>query len=412
MMLSSPFLATATRSAFLSLTLMAIASSQAAGAVATWVAAGTPSNSMFSYGQNWDAFPTAGDDLVFAAGPAFAAKGSPVNDLPASMAFGAINIYEAYNITGNAVTCSSVNDNNATTATLALALATPGSAVMTIIVTTAGGVLYLPGILSGAGPVTHGGPGHRVLNNPTNSVSGLTTLGMGTLHIWGSMAASPINVTSGTLVLSSDCTVNNVTLAGSTSVLSFNETLAIKNMHGTCGNLSIGSSSTFQVVTKGAASTLYSNITASNVTLTTGILVVNTANYMPAAGSVMTIIDNVGASPVVGTFAGLAEGAIVTSSTNPSTTFTISYIAGAGSNNVTLTGRSGNGAGTAGGTTTGTGTGTATATGSTGGSGTAGLPPSDSSGDGHKNFFCGSGSLGCLMMSLLAFTWRRNSRGT
>ncbi|MBA2479246.1 MAG: hypothetical protein H0V44_01185 [Planctomycetes bacterium] len=365
----SRFLTTATRSAFLSLTLLTIASSYAAAATSTWVAAGTPSNSLFSYGLNWSAVPSAGSSLTFAAGSAFAAKGAPVNDLAAGTSFGAIDIYEAYNITGNGVLCDSVNDYNATNATLGLPLGTNGTSVMTITVTSAGGVLYLPGILSGAGPVTYGGPGNKVLSNAGNTLSGLTTLGMGTLHIWGSQAASPISVTNGTLVLSNDCTVGNVTLSGTTSVLSFNETLAVQNMRGTCAMLNVGGSSKFQVITKGPAATQYSNINASAVTLTAGILVVDTSTYMPAASSTMTIINNTGTSPVTGTFASLAEGAIVTSSTNPATTFTISYVGGTG-NDVVLTGRAGNGAGTAGGTSTGWATGTATgsATGGTGSS--------------------------------------------
>ncbi len=356
-------------------------SAHAGAATSTWVAAGLPANSNFSYGLNWDAVPSTGGDLVFAAGSAFAAKGSPVNDLAAGTAFGAINIYQAYNITGNSVTCSSVNDNNATAATLALPLGTLGTSVMTITVASAGGVLYLPGILSGGGPVTYGGPGNTVLS-AANTVSGITTLGMGTLHIWGSQAASPINVTSGTLILANDCTVNNVTLAGSTSLLSFYEPLVAKNLHATCANLNVGSSSTFQVVTKGAASSLYSNITASAVTLTAGMLVVDTSLYMPAASSVMTIITST--SPITGTFASLAEGAVVTSSTNPATTFTISYLG----NMVTLTGRAGNGAGTAGGTSTGVA------------GGTAGIPMASSSSSSKRR--CGLGSAG---LALLAVGW-------
>jgi hypothetical protein len=360
----------------------------AGAATATWVAAGTPSDSNFSYGLNWNtlAQPAPGDDIVFAAA-AFAAKGAPVNDMAAGTAFGAINIYQAYNITGANVTCSSVNDYNATNATLGLALGTPGSSVMTITVTTAGGVLYLPGLLSGTGPVTYGGPGHKVLSSALNSVSGLTTLGMGTLHVWTAQASSPISVTAGTLVLANDCTVGNVTLASSNSVLSCYEALATKNLHGTCGALNVGSSSKFLVVTKGSASTDYSNITASSVSLTTGMLIVDTSFYQPAASSVMTIIDNSGGSPVTGTFAGLIEGAEVISSTNPATKFTISYVGGTG-NDVTLTGKSGNGAGTAGGTSTGVAA-----------TGTGGLTGAGSHGSSSK---CG---LGASALGLLALGW-------
>ncbi len=302
---------------------------------------------------------------MFAAGTAFVAKPAPVNNSSTTMSINNINIYEAHTISGNAVTCSGINDNSATNATVSMPLATPGTAVMTITVASAGGALYLPGIMSGAGPVTYGGPGHKLLSGTgSNTLTGITSLGQGTLHIWGTQAASPINVTSGTLVLANDCVVNNVTLGGSGSILSCNETLASKSMHGTCANLVIATSSRFLLITRGAAANAYSNISASSVNLTGAMLVVDTSAYKPVASSVMTIIHNAGG--LTGTFAGLPQGAIVTSSTNVSTTFTISYTGGAG-HDVVLTARSGNGAGTVGGTSTGWATGTTGAGSASGG---------------------------------------------
>ncbi len=264
----------ATRLALMAVTML-LWSAPVGAATATWVAAGLPGDSNFSYALNWDAVPSPAGDIDFPAGSAFVAKGAPINDIN-GMSINNINVYQAYNITGNAVTCSGVNDNNATTATIAMPLATPGSAVMTITVTSAGGVLYLPGILSGAGPVTFGGPGNTVLSNAGNTLGGITTLGQGTLHIWGSLTASPISVTMGTLVLSNDCVVNNLTLSGSNSILSCNEGLAAEDMHATCGALVLGSSSEFLVVTKGSAATAYSNISVGSATLTSGRLVVDT----------------------------------------------------------------------------------------------------------------------------------------
>ncbi len=108
----------------------------------------------------------------------------------------------------------------------------------------------------------------------------------------------------------------------------------------------------------------------------------------------MTIIHNAGAvdrhlcRPVV-------EGAIVTSSTNVATTFTINYIGGAG-HDVTLTASAGNGAGTAGGPSTGTasGTGSGTGTGTGAGTGTAASTGGSSSG-------CGLGGAGMGMLLLV-----------
>lgn len=343
-----------------SLALLVCASAHAGAAVATWV--GTGSSNNFSDAANWGGtVPANGDDIVFSAA-AFPARGAPVNDM-VSLVVNAINIYEAYNITGNAITCNSINDNNATSATIAMPLTTPGTSAITVTVTTAGATLNLNGLITGAGPVTYGGPGIKRLN-PTgvSTLTGLTSLTLGTLRILGSQASSPITVTVGTLVLVNNCTVNNVSVAGgSTSTLSCVEPASALATHGTSASLSVTGGSTFQVVSKGATTALYSNITASAVTLTGGMLTVDTSAYIPFVGAVMRIIDNTSGSPVTGTFAGLVEGATVTSTTNAGSTFIISYVGGTG-NDVTLT-TSGAAPGTAGtspGVTTGAGAGAGT----------------------------------------------------
>ena len=63
-----------------------------------------------------------------------------------------------------------------------------------------------------------------------------------------------------------------------------------------------------------------------NATLGTG--------FTPTAGEQFTIIDNTGTAAITGTFAGLAEGAILTLSGQQ---FSITYKGGTGSNSVVLT---------------------------------------------------------------------------
>jgi len=438
--------------ALIALTMLAPAKADAA--VSTWVAAGSTSN--FSDNLNWDAPPTPDCDLVFAAN-AFASKGAPVNDL-VGLDVNAINIYEAYNITGNAITCKVINDNNATIATVNLPISTFGSAVLTVTVTTAGATLNLPGILSGAGPATYGGPGTtRLCGTVNNTLSGLTSVAMGNLlidsaapeaiagpmiidsgaiatiktapgiknsvavivngtldlspavgnegtdtetigglsgngvvnlgaatlgctaqasptnylgsfigtgsfrqsisgtqilsgnassstgptvvaggelHIWGVQTASPVVVTSGTLLLANDSSVGDVTLSGG-SVLTFDETITAMNLHSTTPNLVVGNGSTFHVTTRGAPPTLYSYVTTGSADVSGALLTIDTTTYAPAPNAVMIIIENTGA-PVVGTFLGLPENSQVASSTDPTVIFTISYIGGTG-NSVTLT---------------------------------------------------------------------------
>lgn len=74
-------------------------------------------------------------------------------------------------------------------------------------------------------------------------------------------------------------------------------------------------------------------IVTGSVTLTGASLAVSLPNSSPPAGTPMTIISNDGSDPVVGTFAGLPEGATFTADGTP---FTISYHGGDG-NDVTLT---------------------------------------------------------------------------
>ena len=441
------------------LSLLAALGAPVAAATSTWTAAGGTSN--FSDAGNWDAFPTPNCIMVFPAGAAYASKGAPVNDM-IGLTIDQLNVYEAYTISGNAITCKNINDLNASTANITLPISTAGSAVLTITVTNGGAILNLSGKLSGAGPVTYGGPGIKRLNGtinntlsgtsivalgelvldssaaepiagplvintgatvtlksapeirnrvvvtvngtfdlaaatgsdgsvtemigglsgvvtagkvllgantlgcsgqvaPTNYVGGFsgtgafrqsdsgteilsgtsfpytgaTLLAGGATHIWGSLLSSLVTVTSGTLVMANDCTVGPVTLSGATSVLSFDETISAMTMHGTTPSLTVGSGSTFQVVAK--SPTNYSTVSTAAASISGAVLAIDTSTFSPSVSSVMTIITNTGSSSIGGTFAGLAEGATVASTTNSGTSFIISYVGGSG-NDVTLTG--------------------------------------------------------------------------
>ena len=439
--------------------LLAALTAPMAASTCTWTAAGATSN--FSDAGNWDAVPTPDCIMVFPSGAPFASKGAPVNDL-IGLTINQLNISEAYNISGNAVTCKNINDHCAQIVNVSLPMSTSGSAVLTITVSVVGGTLNLSGKLSGAGPVTYSGPGNKRLNGSVNNtVSGLstvaqghltldsaapesiagalhidsgayvvvtqaptikntiivsvdgtfdlsatvgnegtdseiigglsggdtsamvllgahtlgctgqtaptnylggfsgtggfrqstsgvevisgtsfpytgtTTLAGGSIHIWGSLLGSPVLVSSGTLVLANDASVGPVTVSGSASVLSCNETISAMAMHGTTPSLTLTGGSTLSVVSK--SPTDYTTISTAAVSLSGAQLVVDTALFTPTPASVMTIITNTGANPIAGTFTGLAQGATVVSASNSGTTFTISYTGGSG-NDVTLTG--------------------------------------------------------------------------
>lgn len=454
MHLSLP-LASAMRSALLPLALLVGITAPAAAAVSTWVGSGA--NNDFSHAANWDAFPSSGDDLVFPAN-VWSPTNAPVNDI-VGLVVNAINIYQTYTITGNAVSCQIINVNNAGTTNIGLPLATVGSAALTITVTDAGGTLNLSGRITGAGPATYGGAGIKRLNGSVdNTLSGLSSVALGTLvldsaasesiagpltidsgaivllkagpeirntvivtadghfdvsaatgtdgsdtetigglagvgtvdlgtdktlgcsgqsaptdfsggfagtgsfrqsgsgvqvlsgtsvpysgtvrlaggqiHVWDNQISSPVSVTSGTLVLASDCFVGAVSLSGSSSLLSLDETISAMTSRGTVSSLAIGSGSGFLVVAK--SPTDYSRVSSTGaVSLTGAVLSVDTSLYTPTGS--MLIIDNTGGAPISGTFAGLSEGATVTSASNTGTTFTITYVGGTG-DDVVLTG--------------------------------------------------------------------------
>ncbi len=192
------------------------------------------------------------------------------------------------------------------------------------------------GSFQGTGGFRQSTSGVQVLSGTSFPYTGTTTLAGGSIHIWGQLLNSPVVVTGGTLVMAAGASVGDVTLSGASSVLAFDETISAMTMRGTTPTLTVGSGSTFQVVSK--SPTDYAQVTTTvGASINGAILSVDTSTYTPTVASVMVIIQNNGSGPISGTFAGLAQGATVVSASNTGTTFTISYTGGSG-NDVTLTG--------------------------------------------------------------------------
>lgn len=142
--------------------------------------------------------------------------------------------------------------------------------------------------------------------------------------------------------------INNTTLSGGTlsgtgtlgTVFGLSGTLAPGDPVGTLnvGTTSINSLSTFAIqagTVQGVSDGL--NV-AGNISLGNAVLSLTTGQYL-SKGTIITIINNDGTDPVVGTFNGLAEGASFNSGVY---TIQISYIGGSGivgvaGNDVTLT---------------------------------------------------------------------------
>jgi len=195
-------------------------------------------------------------------------------------------------------------------------------------------------ITGATGSLTQAGSGTTTLN-AANTYGGGTTVNAGTLLV---------NNTTGSGTGTGSVTVNNSgsTLAGGTATgtggisgavtVNAGANIAPGNGAGTTailstGALTLAANSNFRVDINGT--TLGSQYDQLNVTggvTLAGNLVVTVGTALTDHPT-FTIINNVSAGPVIGTFAGLAQGATFTSGDN---TFQISYTGGDG-NDVTLT---------------------------------------------------------------------------
>ncbi|GAB3740742.1 cellulose binding domain-containing protein [Spirosoma lituiforme] len=160
-----------------------------------------------------------------------------------------------------------------------------------------------------------------------NEYQGATTVNGGTLIVNGSLA-SPVSVIGGTLA-GTGSTSGSVTIgtngfvAPGNSVGTFTTTSA----------LSLTGGATYQLELNSSASTA-DKLVANGVSLNNANLVITdlgNATSLPA-GTSYIIIDNTSGNAVMGTFAGLAEGSVVTVG---SIRFQITYLGGTG-NDVAL----------------------------------------------------------------------------
>jgi fibronectin-binding autotransporter adhesin len=173
----------------------------------------------------------------------------------------------------------------------------------------AGQSLTLSGVISGLGKLTEVGAGSLIVSG-LNTYTGGTTVSSGTLGGGGKIGSLAVK--------------SGATLAPSTTTTQILST----------GSVTFSAGSTFAVTLNGTtAGTGYDQLSVAGRVKLAGATLNLTLGFTPAIGNTFTLIQNDGTDAVVGTFAGLPQGATLTLG---GMTFQISYVGGTG-NDVVLT---------------------------------------------------------------------------
>jgi autotransporter-associated beta strand protein len=186
----------------------------------------------------------------------------------------------------------------------------------------AASLLFMSGPISGPGSVTIQGPGAVVLNASNTFTGGLTVTDFGLFGLEGSIPG-PLVVDSLSAVGGNGSVAGSVTVSGGLSAKG-GGTLRT-------GNLTVTGNMNFDLNGPTRA-TDYTGIDVNGAVNISGARLNLLSSYVPVPGDVFLLIDNDGTEPVIGTFAGLPEGAIVTIN---DVRVRISYVGGSG-NDVTL----------------------------------------------------------------------------
>ena len=175
-------------------------------------------------------------------------------------------------------------------------------------------------------------PTQRTILAGSNNFTGTTTISSGVVLVNGSLSASSNAVT----------VANGATLGGNGAinrpvVINSGGTLAPGTSPGILGtgNVTLASSATFAVELNGTgAGTGYDQLNVTGTVNLGSSTLSASLGFSPSIGNTFVIINNDGVDSVSGTFAGLAEGAVLTIGGQA---FHISYVGGTGNNDVVLT---------------------------------------------------------------------------
>ncbi len=171
---------------------------------------------------------------------------------------------------------------------------------------SSGGSSTFDGVIRGSGSVSKLGAG-VITFTANNTYTGPTAVGSGRLNVNGAQAASAVTVAA-SATLGGGGTVGTVTSTGGT-VSPGTSPGRLRT-----GNLQLDAASTFVAEFAGETpGSLYDQLTVSgSVNLGGATLSLDVAGLIPTAGTFYTLIENDGVDPVIGNFAGLVNGALLT----------------------------------------------------------------------------------------------------
>jgi autotransporter-associated beta strand protein len=291
---------------------------------------GSGANSNWMTAANWvgDVAPAAGDTLVF---PPSAVRRMNINNFPAGTKFNSISIDGSYNVRGSAIVLQagivstgntghlvnfngikldanqSITRDGQGDLTVASSIDTNGKTLTFLSASEVGAQKYILGGISGAGGI-HMAAMNTAIFEATNAYTGPTVISSGNLIVQGTQPASPVQMTGGEL-LGHLGEVGPLTATGGTISPFFGGPGTL----GVNGNLSLNSAAILEIsLARDSNGVPFAGKleVAGGVDLGGSTLSLSFFFSPPQTGDEVTIIDNDGTDPVVGTFGSLPEGAL------------------------------------------------------------------------------------------------------
>ena len=298
----------------------------------TWSGTDVATSDNWSDANNWvgGVAPVAGDTVIFPIGLTGAALTSN-NDI-ADTTFSSLMIADqGYDITGDGIGLAGSIDASQSTGSSTVSLPitfNPGAGTVTV--DNAGATLDLNGVVTatsgltkeGGGTLEPGGQRRHACRRPSPAA-----------RSWSTAPSGAVTASSGTTVGGTG-TVASITSTSAT--VSPGDSPTTTGVLTDSGALTLDSGSSFDATINGTTvGTNYDQLAAGGaVTLAGAALNISTGSFVATPGETFTILNNTSGSAISGTFAGLANGSLVTSAGND---FVISYQGGANGQDVVLT---------------------------------------------------------------------------